>query len=303
MSLIKFTREIKMVSFYILDVFGQEKYTGNQLAVVPDAGKLSKLEMQQLAKEMNYSETTFITSDKKDGSYDVRIFTPEEEVPFAGHPTLGTAYVIAQEIIDKKIDHIILNLIIGKTTVKFNWNNPENPLLWMEQHSPVFGQILDPEIISKVLKINREDFDERFPIQEVSTGLPFILVPLKNLYSLKKAEISLDEYNSLLKDTEAKAIFIFCPNTYHEENDLNVRMFAPYYGVSEDPATGSANGCLAAYLIKHHYFDSNEIHVKVEQGFEIGRPSLLFLKSYETKGKIKVYVGGNVFIVAKGQFL
>ena len=91
-----------MVSFYILDVFGQEKYTGNQLAVVPDAGKLSKLEMQQLAKEMNYSETTFITSDKKDGSYDVRIFTPEEEVPFAGHPTLGTAYVIAQEIIDKK---------------------------------------------------------------------------------------------------------------------------------------------------------------------------------------------------------
>lgn len=293
-----------MVTFYILDVFAKEKFAGNQLAVVSDARNLTNREMQQIAKEMNFSETTFILTDTEyKGSFDVRIFTPEEEVPFAGHPTLGTAYVIAQELLAEKVDEIILTLKIGKIKVKFNWDNPEKPHLWMQQKSPFFGQIFDSDRISKVLGIEKKDIDEKFPIQEVSTGLPFILVPLKHLEDVKKAAISLDEYTLMMGDIEAKAILIFCPQTYHDDNDLNVRMFAPYYGVPEDPATGSANGCLAAYLVKYRYFGDDNIDAKVEQGYEIGRPSLLFLKSDEMEGEIRVFVGGCVFMVAKGEFL
>lgn len=299
-----------MVTFYILDVFAPKKYSGNQLAVVPNAGKLSDMQMQEIAKEINYSETTFILSDEKSkGGYNVRIFTPEEEVPFAGHPTLGTAYIIVKEIIGNKVEKIVLNLKIGQITVKFNWNDYENPVLWMKQNPPVFGHIFKPESISKVLKINVDDIDDRFPVQEVSTGLPFILVPLKDLNAVKRAEISLDRYYTLIKDRKAKAILVFCLQTYHEDNDLNVRMFAPHYGIPEDPATGSANGCLAGYLVKYHYFNNNKIDVKVEQGYEIGRPSLILLKAKsipEKKGYeevIEVFVGGNVFMVAKGNFL
>lgn len=260
--------------------------------------------MQKIAKEINYSETTFIQkNDKNKGSFDVRIFTPNEEVPFAGHPTLGTAYVIAKEIIDFETKKIILNLKIGKISVEFQDNDKENPVLWMKQISPIFGQIFKPENIYKVLSINSEDIDDRFPIQEVSTGLPFILVPLKNLESVKEAEISLEEYNNLIKNTKAKAIFIFSPQTYTDENDINARMFAPFYGILEDPATGSANGCLAGYLVKHKYFKSGKVNLRVEQGCEIGRPSILFLKAEEIEEEIEVKIGGKVFMVAKGELI
>ena len=290
--------------FYIVDVFAEEKYAGNQLAVVRDAKALSDIEMQQIAKEMNFSETTFILSDqKRNGGYDIRIFTPREELPFAGHPTLGTAYVIQHEIIREPVETIILNLKIGQIPVTLKYSGKQIDILWMKQMGATFGLIFEPEQISQVLSLNKSEIDDRFPIQEVSTGLPFIIIPLKTLDTLKQAKVSKDKYFELIKDTQAKAMLIFCPETYDKENDLNIRVFADYYGVPEDPATGSANGCLAGYLVKYRYFGNDQIDIRVEQGYEIGRSSLLYLRAKDKGEKIAVSVGGKVEMIAKGKFI
>ncbi|MGB6340872.1 MAG: PhzF family phenazine biosynthesis protein [Candidatus Aminicenantaceae bacterium] len=291
-------------TFAIVDVFAEKKYTGNQLAVFTDAGDLSDEEMQLFAKEMNYSETTFILSDKKrKGGYDVRIFTPAEEIPFAGHPTLGTAFVIQQEIIRKPIEKVVLNLRVGQIPVALSFSKGEVDDLWMEQKHPEFGQEIDKTVIARSLSIEETDIDDRYPVQEVSTGLPFMIVPLKTLEAVKKARTNRDVFFGLIADTEAKAPLIFCPETYNPKNDLNCRVFVDYYGISEDPATGSANGCLAGYLVKHRYFGGTRINVRVEQGYEIGRPSLLYLKAEMNADAIDVLVGGKVFKIAKGEFV
>jgi trans-2,3-dihydro-3-hydroxyanthranilate isomerase len=293
---------MEKLTFYIVDVFAEEKYTGNQLAVVRNAEGLSDDEMQSITKEMNYSETTFILSDdQRNDGYDVRIFTPAQEVPFAGHPTLGTAYIIQQKIIKESLEKIILNLKVGPIPVTFNYTGKEKNVLRMKQIEPTFGQIIEPEPISQVLGINTSDIDERFPVQEVSTGMFFIIVPLKTLDAVKRAKVDKDKYFKLIENRPAKAILVFCPETYSKENDLNVRVFVDYYGIPEDPATGSGNGCLAGYLVKHRYFGKDQIDIRAEQGYEIARPSLIYLRAKNTEGQIDISVGGKVVMVARGQ--
>lgn len=295
---------MKRLSFCIVDVFAEEKYAGNQLAVVRNAQTLSSDEMQKIAKEMHFSETTFILSDRqRDGGYDVRIFTPENELPFAGHPTLGTAYVIQQEIVKENIDTIILNLKIGQIPVTFSYRGKNADILWMRQISPTFGKIFDAGLVAEALSLSRSEIDSRFPIQEVSTGVPFIIVPLKTLAAVKRARTSRKEYLVLIQNTQAQSILVFCPETYNKENDLNVRVFVEEYGIPEDPATGSANGCLAGYLVKHRYYRKDSIDIRVEQGYEIGRPSLLLLKAEVKEKKIDVWVGGKVVMVARGKLV
>ena len=292
---------MRNLTFYILDVFAEEKFAGNQLAVVKDAGGLSDIQMLRIAREINFSETTFILSnEKRNGGYDVRIFTPKEEVPFAGHPTLGTAFVIQHEIIKKHVETINLNLKIGQIPVNLN---DARGILWMKQMPPTFGVVFKADEISKVLNIDVSDIADMYPVQEVSTGLPFIIVPLKNLKALKNSRIDREKYFELIRDSNAKALLVFCPETINVKNDLNARVFAEYYGITEDPATGSANGCLAGYLIKYNYFKNKKIDIRVEQGYEIGRPSLLYLRGEEQDGKIEVHVGGKAQIVARGEFL
>lgn len=288
------------IKYSIVDVFSQGKYTGNQLAVFKNAEKISENEMQQIAKEINFSESTFILSNtKKDNGYDVRIFTPNEEIPFAGHPTLGTAYVIQNEILESPCDRLLLNYKAGQIPVSFD--NQEE-IIWMKQNEPTFGQVLDANKISDVLNIDKEYIDNRFPIQEVSTGLPVIIVPLKSLEVVKNVRINREKYFELIEHTDAKGIMIFSPEAYSSENDLNVRDFADYYGIPEDAATGSSNGCLASYLIKYRYFKRGEIDVRVEQGYEINRPSILFLKASDDNGRINVCVGGKVEKIAQGEW-
>jgi trans-2,3-dihydro-3-hydroxyanthranilate isomerase len=290
--------------FYIVDVFAEKKYTGNQLTVIKNAQKLSVTEMQRIANEMHYSETTFILSDKKEnGGYDVRIFTPKNEIPFAGHPTLGTAYIIKHELSEKSAKTILLNLKVSQIPVTFNDSDIERNVCWMKQIQPTFGHTLSAEEISNVLRLDQSEIVNRYPIQVVSTGLPFIIVPLKTLDALRRARIHTENYSKIIKKIEAKAILIFCPETYNVKNDLSVRVFADYYGVPEDPATGSANGCLAAYLSNHHFFGNECINVRVEQGYEIGRPSLLFLKAEKKDTLFDIKVGGKVILIAKGSFI
>jgi len=256
--------------------------------------------MQQIARETNFSETTFILGDKpRDNGYDVRIFTPGEEVPFAGHPTLGTAHIIRSEILGGKAAALTLNLKIGQIAVTFGHDGNG----WMRQIEPWFGKPHPAETIAAILSLPVDDIDSRFPVQEVSTGLPFFIVPLKTIAALKTAKIDRDKYFAYIKDSSAKGILVFCPQAHVVGNDISVRVFVDYFGVPEDPATGSGNGCLAGYLVKHRYFGKESIDIRSEQGYEIGRPSLLLLRAEEDSGHILISVGGRSITVARGEFL
>ncbi|MDR9402718.1 MAG: PhzF family phenazine biosynthesis protein [Halothece sp. Uz-M2-17] len=292
--------------FYIVDVFAVDRYTGNQLAVFPEANQMRDRAMQELAKEINFSETTFITSSAySDNSYDVRIFTPNQELPFAGHPTLGTAYMIRETLMSaaekETFSQVTLNLKAGKIPVTWETTAKGEEVLWMQQNAPQFGQTISSDQIAPVLNITEAEIDAKFPIQEVSTGLDFLIIPVKTLETLKKIQINLEAYYQLITSLQAKSLFVFCPETYSPENDLCARMFSDYLGVPEDPATGSANGCLAAYLVKHNFFanEENMIQVRVEQGYEINRPSLLLLKVSPDQ----IQVGGQIKLIAQGHFL
>ena len=291
---------MKRPTFSILDVFAEQKYAGNQLAVFRSAGELSDAEMQHIAREINFSETTFILSDEeRAGGFDVRIFTPKEEVPFAGHPTIGTAQVIHDQILHGKEDKIVLNLKVGQIPVKFS---PDG-FCWMTQKQPEFGQQHPADLLAGVLGLDPAEIETRFPVQEVSTGLPFFIVPLKTLAALQKARVDKPKYEALIQDTVAKGILIFCPEAHQPQNDISVRVFVDYYGVPEDPATGSGNGCLAGYLVEYRCFGQASIDLRAEQGYEIGRPSLLLLRAAQTGDAIQVEVGGKSILVAQGEFV
>ena len=291
------------LKFYILDVFAEEKYAGNQLAVFRGAYYLSDSELQKIAKEINYSETTFIMSETlRDGGYDVRIFTPNKEIPFAGHPTLGTAYLIQHVIIGRPVESVVLNLKAGRIPVTFEYEGEFATGGTMKQKSPIFGKKIEASHAATAVGLGAKDIDERFPVEEVSTGLPFVIVPVRTREAVRRASINKEIYMNLIKNIDAKAILIFCAEPYDPFNDLNVRVFADYYGVPEDPATGSANGCLAAWLIRHRFFGEDRIDMHVEQGYEIGRRSLLHLKAEKKGSDIEIYVGGKVKPVAEGVF-
>jgi trans-2,3-dihydro-3-hydroxyanthranilate isomerase len=293
------------LNFYIVDVFAVGQYTGNQLAVFPTAAGLSLAEMQQIAKEINFSESTFITGEPQQGAYPVKIFTPAVELPFAGHPTLGTAWVI-QKILNRPVELVTLQYTAGQIPVAFNyegvgaaspWENRPT-VLWMTQRPPEFSGQLAASQLAPVLQIDPADIDDRYPIEQVSTGLPFIIVPLKTLAAVQRAKLQLEAYYQLIDGLSAQSILIFCPETLLPENQLHVRVFTHALGIPEDPATGSANGCLAAYLLQHQYQGQSQIDWRVEQGYEIDRPSLLYLRAQNHS----IEVGGQVALVASGQW-
>jgi trans-2,3-dihydro-3-hydroxyanthranilate isomerase len=290
--------------FFILDVFATAKYTGNQLAVCLNAEDLTDLQMQQIAREINFSETTFVASSEPvNGGYNTRIFTPTTELPFAGHPTLGTAFIVQQELINQPIDRVNLNYQVGQIPVDLQYIDGEPDLLWMHQQQPQFYDALDVETLAAVIGVNRSDLDLRYPIEPVSTGLPFIIVPLTNLAAVSQAKLNLDLYDRVVANLPAQAILIFCPETIDPDRHLHVRVFTECFGIPEDPATGSANGCLAAYLAKHQYFGSSNVDITVEQGVEMGRSSLLYLRAQDRQDRYSISVGGRVVKIAKGEFI
>jgi trans-2,3-dihydro-3-hydroxyanthranilate isomerase len=307
---------MQKLEFYIADVFAERKYAGNQLAVFRNCSNLNSDEMQKIARETNFAETTFILSDeKRNGGFDVRIFTPEAEVPFAGHPTLGTAFIINSFLLGGRAKKIILNLKVGAIPVDLNYSNGSLQDLWMQQINPTFGRTVAASEVAPILNIDETEIDSRYPIHEVSTGLPYFIVPLQDLETVKKCRVDLAKYLEFVERKNpvapgadgdhviSSALFVFCPESYERENHLNARMFDTYYGVPEDPATGSANGCLLAYLLRHNYFGSNDLDLRVEQGYEISRPSLLRLKGKTVgENEMDIRVGGQAHLVAKGEW-
>ena len=293
--------ELKL-PFHITDVFAENKLQGNQLAVFMDEEGISSELMQKIAKEMNYSETTFVTGvDTKRRVYKVRIFTPISELPFAGHPTLGTAYVIQQTIIKEQVPMLTLDLEAGMIPVTFSYVDGKPDVLWMKQLNPIFGRTHSSELFADMIGLGPEDIDTDYPIQEVSTGVSFFIIPLKSRGALLRVKLDKEKLKEYTENTEASWPFMFCREPENPSNHLKCRMIATF---TEDPATGSANGCLAGYLIRHRYFGTDAIDVKVEQGAEVGRPSLIYLRAVERgNDEIEVNVGGRCAMVARGEFL
>ena len=209
--------------------------------------------------------------------------------------------MIQQAIIEELVDKIILNLKVGQIPVTFHYRDGEPDVLWMKQKAPTFGAEIDAGTVASVLHLDKADVDGRYPVEEVSTGVPFIIVPLRTLDALKNAHVAKEEYFRLIGDMNAKMVLMFCPHTRRPDNNLSVRVFADYYGVAEDPATGSVNGSLAGYLVKHEYLGEERIDIRVEQGRETGRRSLLLLRAARQDREIDVFVGGRVIMTAKGE--
>jgi trans-2,3-dihydro-3-hydroxyanthranilate isomerase len=301
---------VKKTKFYIVDVFASNKYEGNQLAVFVDLeNQVSEAEMQRMATEINFAETTFIKADKGGARFVVRIFTPEHEVPFAGHPSIGTSYVIARFILPKTTAKLVLEL--KHSDIEISILQPDavdESLFFMRQAQPEFREFFTQDEISKDLGVIAHDLDASLPVQEISTGLPYIIIPLKNLEAIKNLRLDYDAFQRFLEARQkyrtnsatghSTSLFFFTEQTYEPENQYNARMLLLENGrLSEDAATGSANGCLLAYLLKY-----GDTHVKatVEQGFEINRKSYIYLDGTLENGHYQLNVGGHTKLVSEG---
>ncbi|CAM4383695.1 PhzF family phenazine biosynthesis protein [Paenibacillus tarimensis] len=288
------------MKFYIVDVFAENRYEGNQLAVFTPEEPLTERLMQQIAREVNYSETTFIMPEKRaDGGYEVRIFSPAAELPFAGHPTLGTAAVI-ERLLEPGSSSLILHLQVGPIRVERiqeQW--------WMEQNQPMLGTILsDRKQAASVLQLKEEDLVSDLPVQLVSTGLPSVILPLVSLEAVSRCLVDHHQFKLFLEQQVQANIVAFARTGPGSEDTFRVRCFINEPGFLEDPATGSANGNLAGYLVEHQYFGNSElINYSVQQGVEMGRPSRLAVQAGKSEGRFTIRVGGKVVPVASGEWL
>ncbi len=287
--------------FLIVDVFAEARWAGNQLAVVLGAGDLDTPSMQAIAREFNFSETAFVlASEPGSRGWPVRIFTPQHELPFAGHPTLGTAWVIRSVLLGGRAELIELDLPVGTISVVPTVVDGAE-VLWMRQVPPLFGARFAPDAIARVLGLAAEDVDADLPVEEVSTGIGFLITPLASLDALRRARIDATACSALLEGGMAEDVLIVAREGRDPSHQLSVRVFAASHGVLEDPATGSANGCLAGWLSRHRVLGDPHVDVTVGQGHEIGRPSLLRLRAWPDGDGIAVEVGGRVVPVAEGR--
>lgn len=291
-------------SFYLLDVFAEGQYTGNQLAVFRNASLLRQEEMQRLAREVHFSETAFVQSDEaRDGAFDVRVFTPAEEIPFSGHAVLGAAWVLQHELIRKPVDSITVNLGVGPVEVGFSYHYGGVDTVWVNHRPPEFRAVLPSDRVAAALGLEPSELDDCGPVQEVSTGLSFIMVPIRSLAAIRRARVAPEYLAGLADVASARAVYLFTSDTYNPDNDFNARMFAPHYGIVEDPATGGGAGCLVAYVLQYLRPDVAGVDLRVEQGYEVRRPSILLARGKRSDGIIRVAVGGRVAMVAQGQFV
>ena len=292
------------------DVFSARPLEGNSLAVFSDGRGLTDAEMQSIAKEMNLSETTFIlprdSAIEREQGIRVRIFTVQEELPFAGHPTLGTAFALRGQSGNKEV---MLELNVGKVPVHFEDSNGEPSFGEMTQIDPTFVMQHDREAVARATGLRPEDFDDSLPIETISTGIAHTVTPLKSLAVMQNLQIDLNRAAEYLSRTAGKFFYFVTRETVDREARLHARML--FYN-GEDPATGSAAGCTAAWMVAHGVAEPDE-RVLIEQGLEMKRPSRIFVRaSFSGKsgnGKsadnrvVNVRVGGSSVEIMRGELL
>lgn len=298
-NLVDMPDQKRSLSFVTLDVFTSVPLQGNQLAVFPDAQGLSDQEMQSLAREMNLSETTFIfrrdPATERERGVRVRIFTVDEELPFAGHPTLGTAMMLHNE--SPANDTIYLDLNVGRIPVQFTLRDGFS-FGEMTQRDPEFGQRHTREDVARALGISIDEIADDLPIQTVSTGNAFTIVPIKSLAALQKLAPSWAQLNAYLQKTDARFFYFVSRQAVEPQAQLQARMIF-YRG--EDPATGSAAGPCAAWAVQYGVIPPDK-QILLLQGVEMKRPSRIFVSAGKIDNKIvNIRVGGHAVEVARGE--
>ena len=302
------------LKYYTCDVFTDKPFGGNQLAVFPDATNIPENLLQAIAKEFNFSETTFVYPPAKMETTSevrsillqkkrVRIFTPGNELPFAGHPTIGTAIVLATigDVAVKGIEtKIILEEGVGPVPVVIRLENGKPSFAQLSAAKlPEFNEkVPSAEMLAKMLTLSKNDLiDFQFPIQFVGVGFPFLFVAVKNREVLKHIRVNAQ----VMEELNLKEVFVFTPDAEQPDFHFRARMFAPLIGITEDPATGSACAAFAGYLAQKDSTQNGVLKWNIEQGFEMGRPSLLYIEAEKSDGNITATrVGGNAVMMMEG---
>jgi trans-2,3-dihydro-3-hydroxyanthranilate isomerase len=296
-----------MLRYLHLDVFTDRPFEGNQLAVFPEPHGLNTELMQRIAKEMAFSETTFIFPPERGGDVRMRIFTPGEELPMAGHPTIGSTFALAIEgVIPNGRDRFVFELGVGPTPVSLEWGAAELEFAWMTQGLPTFGAVVtDRDAFAAAVGLAARDLIEGLPVQSVSCGVPFLFVPLATRAAVDEAAI---DRKALAKCADAAGVgdlpvFFFTQERSGEGTEtVYSRMLAPGFGIAEDPATGGASGPLGSYLLHHRLVTPETARRMLSlQGVAMGRPSRIHISIDSDGDRItRVRVGGVSVLVGRG---
>jgi trans-2,3-dihydro-3-hydroxyanthranilate isomerase len=283
------------IPFYIVDVFAEKKYAGNQLAVFLNAEKLSDTEMQTIAREINFAESTFITKLEPENCIaEIRIFTPEHEMKFAGHPIIGTSWVLMNRIFENQPEKITLSVPIGKIPI-----HQLGDLVWLQAAQPQFFDTFLVEDFLSFSNLNRADFEDKFPIQEVTTGSAFVIVPIKNEQALENLVLDKVKMNEWLHrhcKTNHRALYFYC---LQETKLISRMLYIEDNQIKEDAATGSASTCLQAFILKYH---AAEIQIVNHQGDFINRSSQIYFDGKLAKNHFDIKIGGKTQFIAKGEW-
>lgn len=286
---------------FLVDVFAQAPLAGNPLAVVVADDVLPEPLMQALAAEINFSETTFVQRQPSaGGAYRVRMFTPAREVDFAGHPILGTAWVLHRHVARRgTAGPIALALNVGVVPVTFEGRGSALTA-WFTAPPVRLGAHFPAAAMARALGLKASDVDQRFPVQVAGAGTRALLVPLRSLEALRRARLDLAKLEALVAEGAPSLAYVFCPDARNPGNHLTARFFFEANGVREDPATGNGAAFLGAYLMKHRLLGPGPFDLRIEQGADVGRPSLVRLRARRESGRQIVSVGGGVLPVAQG---
>jgi len=290
--------------YFICDVFTDKKFCGNQLAVLPEAEGLSNSQMQQIAREFNFSESAFVFSPELGQTRKIRIFTPTEEVPFAGHPNIGTAFVLAKDGAFgdfREPVKVIFEEKVGFVPITIRYDAGDQ--IWCELSAPEelsIGDSVPTEFSASLLSLDTGDIvTTTHPPQVASVGLPFLFIELSSLDVLQRAKVNMPQFNRLIDRGIVSYIHMYVKRT--DDFDIRARMFAPIDGVPEDPATGSANCALIALLTYYDSETDTDNNWRISQGIEVGRPSVLNGRTEKRNGKITgVWIGGNSVLISEG---
>lgn len=295
------------IIYYTCDVFTSKRFGGNPLAVIPHAHKIPEEALPLITKEFQYSETAFVYPPKNSSNTRrVRIFTPGAELPFAGHPTLGTAFVLASigEVSATGSEtQIIFEEGIGNVPVKILAENGTPTFMQLTAAKlPEFFPAPSRDAVVDFLSLSYADADESFPVQVVSCGVPFLFIAIRSRDALKRIKINMEKMERVLQNCTAKDVFVFTTDAEQADFHFRARMFAPLLGIPEDPATGSAAASFAGYLAEKNSVQSGTLTWNIEQGFEMGRPSMLAIEAEKFNGAVSaIRVGGSAVMVCKGE--
>jgi trans-2,3-dihydro-3-hydroxyanthranilate isomerase len=300
------------IRYHLVDVFTDRQFGGNQLAVISDARGLSGELMQAIAREFNLAETTFVLPPENAAHhFKVRIFTPGREMLMAGHPTVGTAYVLARlgliEVAGQEAN-VVFEEGIGPIPVSLHLRDGTPEVIYMTQPLPRFGpRHPDPAAVAEILSLPSEALDDSLPVEAVSCGEPFLYVPLKNLAEIRSIRLRQDAWERVLNGFVTPNIFAFTREVENAGSTVHSRMFAPALGIAEDPATGGASGPLGCYLVRYGVVPSDGTGTAVmtsEQGIEMGRPSFIRIEIDHEGEKITgVRIAGRCVFMGEGELV